>query len=651
MYTINNYGYKYGPLHPTKDQIRVLRICPGEPSDDVRCIMDHITLDQPAAYQALSYAWHDPTLFPDEGRQPSETIQIDDKFLKVGKNIASFLRTMRMKKPDSGWWWIDSICINQSDVRERNSQVHRTRRIYQTASQIMVWLGPLVHDSNRAIDFLKFVFTDCPRGHESVWFRKYLSTNSISTQWKALTRFLFRVWWTRIWSVQEVVVAQEVTILCGASQMSWVELEYSVTKIYTALDDIWEHVQSIGGLTIVRDRFDAIARLAALRRRRESLTLLKVINAVGGNDCIDARDKVYGLLGVVDNATKFFPTPDYTMTAERVFRKLYVAMVLQTGELDFLSLVQNTLDQSSASTLPTWCPDTRAMDFNTTPRLNPFLSLPPKAQPHFRACGDRMSAARTCRETLALFVPGIFVDTIDGVFPGGFDNPLNLKYTSQPKQINSMYNSDKLVFEAIWKTFVGGLNISGRSDDYFPPLAFGELFARLSHAAEEEHQDLLQAKVETAFEMPNPLKRPLFIDDDPSSPFATWYKYNRDAIFAGRTLKSWIDPQVPKAPPPVDRSSRVAIPIQTAFTNSWTSANSTRRMVTTEKGYIGMMPELTRSGDLLCVLFGSRMPVILRHMEGHYIFIGECYVHGLMYGESMIELRKGTYRVQEFELY
>lgn len=646
-YTINNYGYKYGPLHPAKNQIRVLRICPGQPSDDLRCIMDHITLDQPAAYQALSYAWHDPTLFPDEGRQPSENVQIDDKFMKVGKNIASFLRTMRMKKPDSGWWWIDSICINQSDVRERNSQVHRIRKIYQCAQQVVVWLGPLVHDSNRAIDFLKFVFTDCPRGHEIVWFKKYLMAHSIQTQWKALTRLLWRVWWTRIWSVQEVVVAKEVTVLCGASQLSWAELEYSVTKIHTALDDIWEHVQSIGGLTIVRDRFDAIARIAALRRKRDSLTLLEVLNSVGGNDCTDARDKVYGLLGVVEDGPRFYPFPDYTMTAERVFRKLYVNMVMETGELDFLSLVQNRIDEASTSTLPTWCPDTRYSDFNIIPRLNPVLTLPPNAQPRFNAASSKRSEAKVCRETLALTVPGVWVDTIDGVYPGGFDNPLILKYTNQPESLCTMYNSDKLVFEALWKCFVGGLNLGGKTSDFFPPPSFGELFARLAGMAETEHISLRDANAETKFDMMNPLHRPLFIDDDPAAPFATWYKYNRDAIFAGRTIRSWVDPHIPSKMNPMN----IAVPIQNAFSHSWTNANASRRMGTTDKGYIGMFPELARKGDILCVLFGSRMPVILRPKGRYYLFIGECYVQGIMFGETMNDLRKGTYSVQEFELH
>lgn len=74
-------------------------------------------------------------------------------------------------------------------------------------------------------------------------------------------------------------------------------------------------------------------------------------------------------------------------------------------------------------------------------------------------------------------------------------------------------------------------------------------------------------------------------------------------------------------------------------------------MITTDKGYIGMVPELTRHGDIVAVMFGCRLPVVLRPKGKHFLFIGECYVHGLMYGESMDDLKRGLYRIVEFELH
>lgn len=41
------------------------------------------------------------------------------------------------------------------------------------------------------------------------------------------------------------------------------------------------------------------------------------------------------------------------------------------------------------------------------------------------------------------------------------------------------------------------------------------------------------------------------------------------------------------------------------------------------KGYIGMVPAETQPGDMICVLHGCSLPVILRGVGEHFIFVGE----------------------------
>lgn len=50
--------------------------------------------------------------------------------------------------------WVDAICINQSDVKERNHQVHIMQRIYTNAASVVVWLGPADGSSRAAMDFI-----------------------------------------------------------------------------------------------------------------------------------------------------------------------------------------------------------------------------------------------------------------------------------------------------------------------------------------------------------------------------------------------------------------------------------------------------------------------------------------------------------------
>jgi len=64
------------------------------------------------------------------------------------------------------------------------------------------------------------------------------------------------------------------------------------------------------------------------------------------------------------------------------------------------------------------------------------------------------------------------------------------------------------------------------------------------------------------------------------------------------------------------------------------SAN--RRFCCTLNGRLGSMPKGAEVGDKICVLYGGSLPYVIRGCgNGRYRFIGDCYVHGVMYGEAM----------------
>jgi hypothetical protein len=50
----------------------------------------------------------------------------------------------------------------------------------------------------------------------------------------------------------------------------------------------------------------------------------------------------------------------------------------------------------------------------------------------------------------------------------------------------------------------------------------------------------------------------------------------------------------------------------------------------------GIAPPKASNNDIICILFGCSVPVVLRKVsDDRYNFIGECYVHGMMDGESL----------------
>ncbi|KAF5604246.1 integral membrane protein [Fusarium pseudoanthophilum] len=83
-------------------------------------------------HEALSYAWG--------SSEDQATIAVNKTTLQVTQNLKDALTYLRHdSKPRSPW--IDAICINQSNVDERSSQVRLMGRLYSSTSCVISWLG------------------------------------------------------------------------------------------------------------------------------------------------------------------------------------------------------------------------------------------------------------------------------------------------------------------------------------------------------------------------------------------------------------------------------------------------------------------------------------------------------------------------------
>jgi hypothetical protein len=74
---------------------------------------------------------------------------------------------------------------------------------------------------------------------------------------------------------------------------------------------------------------------------------------------------------------------------------------------------------------------------------------------------------------------------------------------------------------------------------------------------------------------------------------------------------------------------------------SFTIALGYRKLATTEEGYLCLVPNHVRKGDVVVILVDCSAPVVLRQRANDrtwYEFIGTGYVHGIMDGKAMIGL-------------
>jgi hypothetical protein len=84
------------------------------------------------------------------------------------------------------------------------------------------------------------------------------------------------------------------------------------------------------------------------------------------------------------------------------------------------------------------------------------------------------------------------------------------------------------------------------------------------------------------------------------------------------------------------------------WTRAANGASSHRAFARTTQGYYVLGPKVMETGDLICVLYGGKMPFCLRPWEDHFLLSGECYVHGLMDGEAVSMVEDGILQEETF---
>ncbi|QDS77955.1 hypothetical protein FKW77_001633 [Venturia effusa] len=344
----------YQPIDRTSRTIRLVRILPArdEDPDTISCSFSTFELAQCPPYVALSYARGPPdqgyTILVDnkplivrenlrhalrEIRKkvyPS-TISVNNKPLVIGENLRHALREIQNRVYTSylepwtcsskkhadpkilpkqiawSFFWIDALCINQEDVAERNHQVNMMSSIYSGATLVLVWLGVEGDYSSLAMKFLKRLSNPLIR-----FSRKQLDIWSELHQ--GLADICNREYWTRLWTVQELLLARQLVLLCGTDLACWSGL-YKLgrrprkLKTFGTIDG-WDAMAALG-----RKWNWENDRHTTFRRAVCSWNLEKL-------GCSDTRDRLFGLLGLFeqdDLGPMGLTAADYSKSAEQIY--------------------------------------------------------------------------------------------------------------------------------------------------------------------------------------------------------------------------------------------------------------------------------------------------------------------------------------------
>jgi hypothetical protein len=297
--------YKHQPLNHTFGQeVRLVELLPGEFDDELRCNIIHVNLAarEEHDYEAISYTW--ATEDGDASLSRMIKCGLHRLNLPISENCASALRRVR-RRGSKRLIWIDMICIDQTNLEERNHQVRLMSTIYSKASKVVIYIGEADWESN-------FIFNE-------------IAKEEISTiDHRDLRKFCSRRWFSRIWVIQEVAMARGAVVMAGDKLLHWDRFSDGLSSI---LSKHTHHELPIPIPPPLR-----IGTFYYLSGRDIASLLL----ATSTCSATDPRDKVYALLALISEENSIPLQPDYTQEAEWVFAQTAASIIAYYKDLSII---------------------------------------------------------------------------------------------------------------------------------------------------------------------------------------------------------------------------------------------------------------------------------------------------------------------------
>ena len=404
--------YVYSPL-PTPTSIRLLHLHPGGSAIPLNCTISVVDLRDNPTYTALSYSWKRDVNWFNKDKVQAATVP-SGIYLGRHRTVADFLSSRReetrpvlcnerhrldvlpnlhdalvqLRRTRPGLYWIDAICINQSDRQERAQQVQMMDRIYGEAPSVVVWLGAVPTPLMSSVKEIskEFVKHDGQAQHEEGQMqvgqtnrKDLLGAMRLAKKFAAVFFVLSRRWFQRVWVLQEVLLSRDLVFLCGEGEFASGQLEQMLSWILdpvrnSSIKTMLERIAEISGPQF-GVRFGSIPpMLSSLAHFRAGgrWTMEQWLAACQGRKVTDQRDLVYAGLGVADAAglkisqsikeveppgpwtseaspdeyeklrsKPLWPVlaPDYTVSTEEALLNLAACLLSQPANITLLSYV------------------------------------------------------------------------------------------------------------------------------------------------------------------------------------------------------------------------------------------------------------------------------------------------------------------------
>jgi hypothetical protein len=617
--------------------IRLLYLLPGETGNQLQGVIIHVPYESAGTYRALSYVWGTD--------QRTQELMTPDGVLRITLSLNKCLRRLRHKN-EAIMLWVDAICINQKDNKEKAQQIRLLPKIFQISASTYAFLEG-GKGSDAAIEMLMQVRakaaceekskleTDATDGTESEvgndsecetdlgksteaddgtsskdWSNSKDWSSSkdwpadlprVPTSWNdrciphlddaiwtSVEAVFALSWFRRVWIIQEIVAAPSVKIVCGKWIIDWNEL-------HLAMEIVDRQVQlSDNDFSQLKSSWGPFLSLAAQREweaRHHRWTLIMLLENFRYAESTLSRDRFFALLGLASDGNEAAFEPDYDCPLEAVVLKFARVFVRQGRGIQLL--YRAGLSQQSHR-FPSWIPD-------WTVRQPSSLHDSSEGGISFAASGPQQAKIKCITDTDELIVEGYAVDVIESI--SGSSN-VEREWKKYFREVDAMVDSAVLSLvrdsrkDLKWKVPIAGV--------LYPKVAVsGGLDLQSSYRA-------LRIYI-------NGNQKGKAMEENSCSVNGT----------AHSTAYAMAVGQVPANSFQKQSTSYITALQDTLY--GW-------RFVITKRGYVGVVPNMARIGDVVAILKGGRVPFILQTSVARpraFRLVGECYIHCMMNGEGL----------------
>lgn len=331
-------GFTYAPLLEPAKQLRLLSFETSCSATHLSCRLETFDREACPVYYALSYVYGDSSM-----REP---ILVNGEEADLNRNGWRVLQQARAQAHVGSYYWIDALCINQTDLEEKAVQVQKIADIFTGAAEVWTCFGAHEDDSKilfRALasfplqDPSSQVDTSLDERSDDMQRRTVNWLVSLGDEFErfatALKAFGRRPFFSRTWIYQELYLASKVIMICGNESANMEALkeislicstllisyrpqwDYDYKQVQLELMDMLAKADlfvklpdpDLHDLNIMTHQIHRKAERAEALHYSGPYGIVRIQNAIKNLRCQNPRDKIFATLSLLGRSSGILP--------------------------------------------------------------------------------------------------------------------------------------------------------------------------------------------------------------------------------------------------------------------------------------------------------------------------------------------------------